>query len=410
MKKLSALRTGLASVVRYLQLVALASVLVPCSRADETRFFRIAGPVPTTITDVTADGNVTWTNEATNATFTAQTATTLAGESNWVDWVQVLASNAVTVHRIFDPNPPSGMAFIPAGSFAMGATTNMGHESYSDEVPQHSVYVSAFYMDRYEVTNDKMVEVMQWAYQQGKISVTSATVRNLEGNQRELLDLDSSDCRITWNGSQFQMKAAKGAGYPCVTVTWYGAVAFCNYHSQREGRTACYNLSDWSCNWLANGYRLPTEAEWEKAARGGSSGHRFPWSDTDNITHSRANYYSSSSYAYDTSPTRGYHTNFNTGGVPYTNPVDFFSANGYGLHDMAGNVFEWCWDWYDGSWYSNAGATQNNTRGPTGPLSRRVLRGGDWFIDADYARCANRVSFYPGDDVLDFGFRCVRGL
>ena len=97
----------------------LAAQVTPVS-AQHARFFRIAGPVPTTITDVTADGTVTWTNIATNATFTVQTATVLPGESNWVDWVQITVSNAVTVHRIFDPDPPSGMALIPAGNFTMG--------------------------------------------------------------------------------------------------------------------------------------------------------------------------------------------------------------------------------------------------------------------------------------------------
>ena len=118
---------------------------------------------------------------------------------------------------------PSGMALIPAGSFSMGDNFNEGG---SNERPVHSVYVSAFYMDKYEVTNDKMVEVMQWAYGQGKLTVTSSSVRNAEGNSQELLDLDDSACRITWNGSQFGMKALKGSGYPCVEVTWYGAAAF----------------------------------------------------------------------------------------------------------------------------------------------------------------------------------------
>jgi formylglycine-generating enzyme required for sulfatase activity len=162
--------------------------------------------------------------------------------------------------------------------------------------------------------------------------------------------------------------------------------------------------------WNANGYRLPTEAEWEKAARGGASGKRFPWRDSDTIQHSRANYYSSSLYAYDTSLTRGYHPTFDTGDFPYTSPVGYFGANGYGLCDMAGNVWECCWDWYQSDWYSQAGATQSDTRGPTGPLSNRVWRGGDWRNVASYTRCATRVSSNPGSAYGNHGFRCVRGL
>src|SRR5208282_3167051 len=88
--------------------------------AQGTRFFRIAGPVATTITALTADGYVTWTNVPTNATFTVQTATSLLGKSNWVDYVQVPASNRVTTNRLYDPNPPPGMMLIPAGVLKMG--------------------------------------------------------------------------------------------------------------------------------------------------------------------------------------------------------------------------------------------------------------------------------------------------
>ncbi|MCK5851242.1 MAG: SUMF1/EgtB/PvdO family nonheme iron enzyme [Kiritimatiellae bacterium] len=292
----------------------------------------------------------------------------------------------------------SGMALIPAGSFQMGDSFDDGGSS---ALPVHSVYVSAFYMDKYEVTNDKMVDVLNWAYGQGKLTVTSNSVTNAEGNDaQELLDLDDPDCRITWDGNNFAMKSTKGSGYPCVGVTWYGSVAFCNYRSQMEGRTACYNLSDWSCNWSAAGYRLPTESEWEKAARGGSAGIRFPWGDT--IQHARANYYSSSSYSYDTSPTRGYHHDYDEGGYPYTSSVGSFTANGYGLYDMAGNIWEWCNDWY-GSYPS--GSTSN----PHGPSSgsARVLRGGSWGAYASNCRVALRSYRWPDYGPNYLGFRAV---
>jgi formylglycine-generating enzyme required for sulfatase activity len=133
------------------------------------------------------------------------------------------------------------------------------------------------------------------------------------------------------------------------------------------------------------------------------SGQRFPWGDT--ISESQANYYGDTAdYSYDLGP-NGYNALSDTG-APYTSPVGYFPANGYGLYDMAGNVFEWCWDWY-GTPYG-----QPTTTNPTGPASGsyRVLRGGGWGYDAGSARCAFRLIFNPYYDYNSFGFRCVRGL
>jgi formylglycine-generating enzyme len=166
-------------------------------------------------------------------------------------------------------------------------------------------------------------------------------------------------------------------------------------------RTGQVNVQTNWVNW-SSGYRLPTEAEWEKAARGGVSGHRFPWSNVDTITHNQANYYSDSAYAYDVSPTRGYHPTFATGGSPYTSPVDYFPSNGYGLYGMAGNLWEWCWDWYAGAYYSSSPGT--DPRGPsTG--SHRVIRGGSWASGAFECRAAHRN--WPGGASYALGFRSV---
>jgi formylglycine-generating enzyme required for sulfatase activity len=294
------------------------------------------------------------------------------------------------------------MSLIPAGSFDMGNTFGKG---YSNELPVHSVYVSEFYIDKYEVSNDKVRQVMQWAYDNGKITANESTVQNNEGNQKQLLDLDTKYCQISHTNDTFSVDSGK-ENYPCVEISWYGAMAYCKYRNEMERKEQTINLADWSIDWSKKGYRLPTEAEWEKAARGGVAGYRFPWSDTNIITHSRANYYSGGFYYYDRSPTHGYHPDYNTGTKPYTSPVGSFAPNGYGLYDMAGNVIEWCWDRWDESYYKS----QTNWSNPLGPDTGtdRVIRGGSWDVTAGYVRCASRYERTPGLDYRDCGFRCVR--
>lgn len=364
-----------------LLLTKFFAVALPLA-AQEARFFRVVGPVPVTLTAVTPEGWVTWTNAPTNATFTVQTATSLGGETNWVNWVQVPVTNDVTVLRVFDPNPPAGMAFIPAGSFAMGDTFPEGSMS---ALPVHTVWTDEFYIDQKEVTGGLWDEVTAWS---------------------GVGDFD-------WGGGV----ACKAPDHPVHSVTWIQAIKWCNARSLKEGLLPCYyadagltivyktNQTDPYVDWSANGYRLPTEAEWEKAARGGAAGRRFPWSDSDTIQHSRANYYSSTSFNYDTSLTRNYHPSFATNGMPYTSPAGYFAPNGYGLYDMAGNVREWCWDWYSGAYYSIT--PTHNPRGPSSGVVR-VLRGGGWSSHATLCRTPYRTFQQPIATTTLEGFRCVR--
>ena len=257
------------------------------------------------------------------------------------------------------------MAYIPGGSFLMGDTFG---EGYPAELPVHSVYVSGFYMGKHEVTKALWDEVYNWA-----------TNHNFS--------FDNSG-------------SGKAANHPVHTVSWYDCAKWCNARSEMEDRTPCYNLGDWSCDFSANGYRLPTEAEWEKAARGGQSGKRFPWGNL--ITHGYANYYSSSSYSYDTSSTRGYHPSYNTGGYPYTSPVGSFSSNTYGLHDMSGNVWEWCGDRYDSGYY--ASSPSSNPCGASSG-SYRVKRGGRWDYETRICRSALRYWGGPTGASNGLGFR-----
>jgi sulfatase modifying factor 1 len=365
--------------------LVLLTLHPPPSPAQDARFFRVAGPVPVTIIAVTADGHVTWTNRLTNATFTVQTKTSLGAETNWMDWVQVPVTNVVTTVRLFDPHPPMNMALIPAGSFTMGDSFT---EGYSDERPTHTVYVSAFYMDRYEVTKALWDEVKAW-----------------NGG----------------NGYEYESGSGEGkaVNHPVVTVSWYDVVKWCNARSQKENLTPCYytdpglsaiyktdQITNPYVNWSANGYRLPTEAEWEKAARGGASGHRFSWTDMDNISHSRANHNAGYAYPYSLSYPTTYHPTFNDGVYPYTSPVGYFAPNGYELYDMVGNVWEWCWDWYSSSYYSISPTT--DPRGPAPGTSWRVHRSGSWFYDAFHCRMAYREVHDPTDRYWDIGLRCAR--
>jgi formylglycine-generating enzyme required for sulfatase activity len=272
------------------------------------------------------------------------------------------------------------MVLIPAGEFEMGtaeseidqlvrdfASVGVQRSWFEDEVPRHTVYLDAYYIDVYEVTNAQYAKFLN---EYGK---------NIDAVGHELLDIDSSYidssyCLIEKVGNTYKPKSGY-ENHPVIAVTWYGAAAYAQFY----------------------GKRLPTEAEWEKAARGGLVGKRYPWG--DNITHDDANY-------------------DGTGGKDQwsgTSPVGSFAPNGYGLYDLAGNVWEWCADEYASDYYSKS--PKNNPKGPgvaitfknndfTNVTTRRALRGGTWYDPLDL-RCANRYYDEPSSTYYyRLGFRC----
>jgi formylglycine-generating enzyme required for sulfatase activity len=230
--------------------------------------------------------------------------------------------------------------------FVKGGTFQMGsNNGYSNEKPVHSVTVSDFYIGKYEVSQKEWKEIM--------------------GS----------------NPSYW-----KGDNLPVENVSWYDAVEFCNKKSNKEGLTRCYTGSgkNTKCNFNANGYRLLTEAEWEYASRGGSRTAHYKYSGSNNID--------DVAWYYDNSGNK-------------THQVGTKKPNELGIHDMSGNVWEWCWDWYDENYYS-----KSPTSNPKGASSSsfRVDRGGGCKYDAEYYRVAFRTHEDPNFSVFNLGFRLLR--
>ncbi|UCC29790.1 MAG: IPTL-CTERM sorting domain-containing protein [Phycisphaerales bacterium] len=313
--------------------------------------------------------------------------------------LSVLAVVGATIFAMSAEGQPSGMVLIPGGEFLMGDHFNEGG---LDELPLHAVYVDSFYMDVYEVTNQQYADALNWALGEGDLIYVGPDNLVYGPDQTTpYCDTTSSSpyTRLTWDGGTETFGVTTGKeNHPILKVTWYGAAAYANWRSTQDGRTPSYNLSTWECDFDANGYRLPTEAEWEYAARGGEHDpyYRYPWGDT--IDGSNANYWNSGDPFGGTFPPE-----------PETTPVGYYDggqvpkgsdmANGYRLYDMAGNVYEWCNDWYASDYYITS--RYDNPHGPVDGDSR-VLRSGSWGNIEDFLRCASRLHGVPDDGNGEF--------
>ncbi|NJO91597.1 MAG: formylglycine-generating enzyme family protein [Chloroflexia bacterium] len=272
----------------------------------------------------------------------------------------------------------SDMILVEGGSFMMGrdeGKDKVEGVEFKNELPRHQVKVSSFYIGKYEVTVKEYKEFIQ------------ATGGNMPPQPSVEWFEEHPDTKLFYPLSKTQWWGWKD-NYPMHNVNWYDAINFCNWKSEKEGLKKVYTFvtkSEVEWDLSANGYRLPTEAEWEYAARGGnkSKGYRFAGSnDIDEVAW------------YDgTSKLKG------------PSEVGTKKPNELGIYDMSGNVWEWCNDYYSASYYS-----KSPKENPTGPEANiyRALRSGGWHYRADLARIADRDGPKAGFSNYNYGFRLAK--
>lgn len=340
------------------------------------------------ITGFQANGELSVTGLWTNASCRVQWASSLTGRwcQSWEHLTRApTRTNTAMVfkvpmfYRVVMTEPPEGMVVVPGGTFEMGSNV----PDYAD--PDHLVTLSTFYLNRYETTYGLWYDVKSWAATNG-YSFANAGVEGTDGVTGAV--------------------PTTASNHPVTKIDWCDAIVWCNAWSEKAGLTPVYTdgyspIRDSSdattCNnarfsTTANGYRLPTEAEWEYAARY-----------QDGTTWTPGNH-ASGAVDYESYDAVAWH--YDNAGA--THQVGEKAPNQLVTYDMSGNVAEWCWDWWYAT-YSGDAATN-----PIGPASGsdRVYRGGSYFSDYGYLRCAVREHCSPSmnEGHFLFGFRCARGL
>lgn len=312
--------------------------------------------------------------------------------------VRLLADNGiVTFQGVYTEYAAPEYVTVPPLSVGMPVTFTMGSDGESDETneTQHAVTLTRrVTMSATEVTNGHFVAMLQWAYDQIPPLVTvdeNGVLDNLDGSTEELVDLDGAMRQITFTFPSFRTSYPD---LPVIELSWYGAAAYCDWLSLREGLPRAYDHSDWSCAgddpYAATGYRLPTEAEWELACRAGTT---TPFNTGDCLdAETEANYNGAEPFTGCEAGPPG------TGTIT----VGSYDANTWGLFDMHGNVWEWCND--------RGGSYDGDATDPVGPLTgiQRVLRSGGWSVSASDCRSARRFPYYPWSANSYYGFRPVK--
>lgn len=296
-----------------------------------------------------------------------------------------------------------GFVLIDAGEFTMGSRDGeIG--AYSNEYPDHRVALThSFYLQNTEVTNQQFLELAQWAIALGYATATASSLQDaLDGSVLELVRLDDDACEIGFDigTGQFHLRDV-GHGlnptHPMKAVTWHAAAAYCDWLSLQAELPRAYDHATWQCNsnspYTAEGYRLPTEAEWEFSCRSGTD---TPFNTGDCLdAGTEANY-------------SGYSPFFGCPAGPFegwTVAIGSYPSNAWGLFEMHGNLWEYCNDWYLEDYYS-----LSPNENPPGPLNgtERVLRGGSRNHWARLCRSAYRAYTAPTGAGGNTGFRPAR--
>ena len=328
---------------------------------------------------------------------------------------------------------------IPGGEYQMGDHFGFVDPSHpSDETPIHLVKVNTFIIATTVTTNQQFLAFLNASLLKGLVEVRSNVVYAAGSSTVYCYTNQyASYYSIGYDGKVFSIADFR-SNHPVVGVMWSGAAAYCNWLSLQNGLQECYNLKTWDCDFTKNGYRLPTEAEWEYAGRGGHTNpyYNYPWG--NDVDKTKANWPGSGN------PYQG----TNAAAYPFTTPVGFFDgtlhlksdynwpgsatsyqtsngANSYGLYDMAGNVWQFVNDWYGQNYYSLS--PYDNPKGPDSTFKMpdgkpyRGMRGGNWYngdlvsgVDDGHSRVSNRnPSYYrgpqdPNHPWYHVGFRVTR--
>ncbi len=302
---------------------------------------------------------------------------------------------------------------VPGGEFLMGA---QGPMAGTDDHWPHRVRVSDFYLAPTELSNEDFIKVYNWAISKGLVTIELgkdgiAELRDKK-SRRYLLSTWSKKAdigelpRIEYLGDKLTIDS-RYLRHPVLRVSWYAAAAFCNYQSAQEGLALVFSDTLDVFDLSRKGYRLPTEAEWEYAARSGGKEMSYAWGESENVDGNIAD----EAY-YRKFPQHPRWEDYDDG-FEYSAPVASFGANSLGLYDMSGNVAEWCINWfYRYPGYENT-AFFENPAGPEGkpPEGRyRTWRGGSWFDHGIKLMTTSRGFFSPENagSVSDLGFRLAR--